>query len=244
MQNPMNKIFPAKKINRIRKRAGKAAELPDNGPSGWSKSKVDPMSVLAVFKPLRIKDGFVLRAYQFREGGNGNGFVWAMPVDAEFPAPEDCPRLENIFLEPPKPPAALDDYMDAVDGDSSPWSYLCASLLARELAEFGAMWHGCNWSTHAIVDESPCKTVERSEEYDPDEETTPSPDEWKWLESEPAEWSPQVSQEDERVTVTFITHSGLGEEAIYRNIDVYTPGEYRFKPERQQIATGPGGFVF
>ena len=51
------------------------------------------------------------------KSANGNGFVWAMPVDAEFPDPEKCPRLKNVFLEPPKPPAALDDYMDAIDGD-------------------------------------------------------------------------------------------------------------------------------
>jgi hypothetical protein len=89
--------------------------------SGKTKANCDPMKVLAVCKPLYVKEGFVLRAYQFREGGNGNGFVWAMPVEAEFPEPQECPRLQGVFLEPPKPPAALGDFMDAVDG-----------LLARE----------------------------------------------------------------------------------------------------------------
>jgi len=31
--------------------------------------------------------------------------------------------------------------MDGIDGDGSGWSYLCASLFAREIAELGAMWH-------------------------------------------------------------------------------------------------------
>jgi hypothetical protein len=69
----------------------------------------------------RIKDQFVLRAYQFRSGGNGNGIAWAMPVDADFPEPVDCPSQEGVFLEPPKPLADLDSVMDAVDGDGLPW---------------------------------------------------------------------------------------------------------------------------
>ena len=85
----METTFKAKKISQLRRRASKAAELPDDVPSGWSRSNVDPMGVLDVFKPLQLKDGFVLKAYQFREGGNGNGFVWAMPTDADFPDPED-----------------------------------------------------------------------------------------------------------------------------------------------------------
>ena len=131
------------------------------------------MAVLAVFKSLWIKDGYILRAYQFREGGNGNGVVWAMPVDAEFPEPDKCPRVKDAFLEPPKPPAALDDVMKAIDGDGSPWSYLCASLLCRELSEFGAMWHGCSWDTHAILGENPFRAKEGN---------TPNcdPAAWKW----------------------------------------------------------------
>jgi hypothetical protein len=240
----MTNTFPAKKIERLRRFAAKASEAPEECPDGWSISTVDPQQVVAVFKLLRIKDGFALRAYQFREGGNGNGFVWALPVQSALPDPEECPRLERIFLEPPKPPAALDDYMDAIDGDGSPWSYMCASLLARQLAEFGAMWHGCDWSTHTVLDETPCRAGEPSEEGDVVEGPMTPADEWKWSEPAPEEWAPQPNQEAKAVTVTFFTYSGLGEEAIYRHIDTYKPGEYKFKSDRRQIATGRGGFVF
>jgi hypothetical protein len=240
--------FPAKKIKQLRKRARKAAKLPARVPSGWSKSKVDPMSVLAVFKPLCIKDGFILRAYQFCEGDNGNGFVWAMPVEADFPEPEECPRLEGVFLAPPKPWAALDDMMDAIDGDGSAWSYMCASILARELAEFGAMWHGCDWETHAILGANPWKPADKSKGKDAEDdlhESVISPaTEWKWSEPEPAEWGPQVRQENEVTTVTFLTYSQLGIVAIYRYIDTYNVGAYRFQSERQEVASGGGGFVF
>ena len=44
--------------------------------------------------------------------------------------------------------------------------------------------------------------------------------------------------------MTFFTFSGLGQEAIYRHTDTYKPDTYRFQSEREEIATGPGGYVF
>ena len=82
-------------VARIKEIREKASELTQPGeddqpePEGWSKSRHDPNKLLDLFKPLRLKDGFVLRAYLFREGGNGNGVVWAMPADAEFPEQKD-----------------------------------------------------------------------------------------------------------------------------------------------------------
>lgn len=239
----MTKTFRAKKIAELRQRIRKAARPPEECTEGWSKSIVDPMVVLAVCKPLYIKEGFVLRAYQYREDGNGNGFVWAMPLDAEFPEPQECPRLQGVFLEPPKPPAALDDFMDAIDGDRSPWSYMCASILAYELAEFGVMWHGCHWDTHTVLGANPWNTVKGEVESDTGRPTGPV-SKWTWMERPPRGWSPRVSEDEYGTVVTFFTFSGLGQEAIYRHTDTYKPGSYRLETERKQIATGPGGYVF
>ena len=124
--------FPASKVKQVREQAQKAIDLGQPTHKGWAKSGANPMKLLPAFGPLRIKEGFVLRAYQFCEGGNGNGIVWAMPVNAEFPEPGDCPKVKVRFREAPKPPAALDDVMEVVQGDDSPWSYLAASLPQRE----------------------------------------------------------------------------------------------------------------
>ena len=97
---------------------------------------------------------------------------------------------------------------------------------------------------HSLVDDNPYKAAEQSEEGDAGEDPMTPAAEWKWLEPAPTEWSPQVQQEAEIVTVTFLTHSGLGGEAIYRHTDTYKPGAYRFESERQQVATGGGGYVF
>lgn len=236
----MTTSFTAKEVKLLRRNAAKASETPRDGPNGWSKSTVDPMMVLAVFKPLRLKDGYTLRAYQFRHGGNGNGVVWAMPVDADFPDPETCPRLEDDFLEPPKPPAALDDVMDAVDGDGTPWSYLCSSILARELGEFGAIWHGCAWSTHKVLGEAPWRERRSLD----GQRSMGSKSAWQWQATKPKEWNPLVSKGSNVLKVTFITHSGLSQETIYRHIDTYKSGTYRFKSVTKAIAVGPGGCVF
>ena len=238
----MLKTFPGKVITQLRGKASRAARAPEDCPDGWSISAVDPMAVLAVFKPLRLKDGFVLRAYQFREGGNGNAFVWAMPVDADFPDPEECPRLEGVFLEPPKPPLALDHVMDAIDGDRSPWSYMCASILARELGEFGAMWHGCNWSTHTVLGANPWNPTRRKKKSGVVHWMSPLT-EWVWAERSPKAWSPSVDAGEATTVVTFYTFSQLGQEAIYRHTDTYEPGSYRFYSERATLATGPDGYV-
>ena len=124
-------IFPLPDVRQLRKRAVKAREITQPAPEGWSKSLVNPLNVLAVFEPLRIKKGYTLRAYHYREGNDSHGVVWAMPVNADFPEPQHCPCIENVLVGPPKPPTALEDFMEAIKGDGSPWSYFCASLLAQ-----------------------------------------------------------------------------------------------------------------
>jgi hypothetical protein len=253
VQSPPQKQDPAEpapisvaEITELRK---KAQELwqPAEGqeePEGWSKSRIDPTKLVEIFPAMRLRKGHVMRAYLFREDANGNGVVWAMPEGAEFPEPQDCPTLEQHLLKAPKPSEALDDAMEAIEGDGSPASYLAASLLRRELLEFGAIWHGCNWSTHFILGDDPWKPGTQSEDASPMERPSSKPDQWKWLEPKPTEWSPQVRVEKDRVTVTFHTYSGLGKEAVFRHTDTYKPGKYRPKTEQKRIAEGPAGYMF
>jgi hypothetical protein len=219
--------FSIQQVSQLRRRAQRATKVNTEGPQGWSKSDVDPMSLLSAFSSLRLREGFTLRAYQFREGGNGNGVVWALPADAPFPEPDACPKLKDRFLEPPCPPGALDDVMEAIEGDGSPRSYLSASLFAREAAEFGAMWHGCDWSTHTIIRAPPAESSE-----------------WEWAGKQPVDWQPRVRRDDEWVIVTFFTHSALGQEMISQHTDTYKQDSYCFTSESKIVATGPGGYVF
>ncbi len=236
--------FPISKVNDLRKRAAKVCEAKGETPEGWSKSRSDPMRLLAVFKGLTIKPRFTLRAYQFREGGNGNGIVWAVPKDTPFLEPEGCLRIEGQFLEPPRPPHALDELMSAIEGDGTPWSYLSASLFAREANEFGAMWHGCNWSTHAILGAAPWTDVPTEDVGSGRPSRAGSADDWKWNEPQPVSWEPSFEQRDDSITIRFLTHTGLMPESINRWSDTFKPRTYEMAQTCDVVAEGSGGYIF
>lgn len=227
--------IPASRINHLRRAAATVARIPEETPQGWSKSRVDPARVLAIFNALRLKPGFTLAAYQFRARDNGNGVVWALPADADYPEPDRCPRGGG-FLEAPEPAAALEDVMEAVDGDDTPWSYLRASIVSRELREFGAMWHGCHWSEHTILGSDPTRRRSRMTH-------TPATG-WEWSGPRPTEWKPQILIGKDAVKVVFFTRCQLEQERIICHTDTFLPGQYRFSTEKTTLATGQGGFVF
>jgi hypothetical protein len=201
--------------------------------------------VFKVVRSLQLRPGYVLGAYQYRAQGNGNGFVWALPDGLVFPEPADCPRIEDVFLEPPKPPGACDDFMEAIQGDGTPESYLAASLLKRELAEFGAMWHGCDWGTHTILAANPLASPQSllREQGFTDECIGPN-EEWRWKVAEPAEWRPCVSLGKGGIQVVFYTFSGLGSQTIFKHVDRYREASYVSRVRVQTIAAGPSGYVF
>jgi hypothetical protein len=221
-------------------------EFQDESPQveGWSKSELDPSLLVQVFKPLGLKPGFRLRAYIYREDGNANGIVWAMPEAADFPEPKDCPTLEHHLFQAPKPWDALDDFMEAIVGDGSEWSYLAASIIRRELREFGASWHGIEWGTHFILDEDPwLGALPNPEEFDLSRPSNPEP-QWKWSEAKPKDWAPTVQVEPNQVVVTYYTYTGKGTQRIIRHSETYRPGSYRARVRDQEIATGGPGYLF
>lgn len=253
---PSTTTFTLKTIEPILRRAESVYSLPrlSVGESGgWisslSKSEADPSKIVDVFDSLRLKRGFVLRAYQFVDELGSSGYVWAMPAEADFPEPIGCRMVEcqSLWskLPGPKPPDALDDPMQAIIGDGSARSYLSASLLKRELEEFLAQWHGTNWHAHVLLDESPWEADGTGRPSDLKMgQRPPEGKHWKVLQPLPKEWRPHVQMEKDRVTVTFYTWTALYEEAVYRHIDTYEPGSYCSKTEYTKIAAGPWGIVW
>ena len=229
------KTVPISKINKLRRKASEARRVPEDGPEGWSKSHINLADVVRVFANLRLKQGFALRGYQFRKGGNGNGIVWALPVDAEFPDPAQCQKIEDRFLQPPMPPLALENFMDAIDGDGTPMSYLSASVLMRELHEFGAMWHGCNWEDHHIIGSDPCVG---------EKPFVSGPPQWFWPEPKPAKWKPHVLFTDDLIAAVFYTYGMSGQEAITRHTDVFRPRSYSPMTQTTRLALGGAGIVY
>ncbi len=237
----MAATFSKTKVAQLKRHAQLASRIPECSIEGWSKSPVDPIRLIDVFTTLNIRQGFILRGYIFRSGGNGNGIIWAMPGKSDFPDPIDCITLDKIFLSPPKPPDALDDMMSAIDGDKTPLSYLSASIFAREAAEFGALWHGYSWSDSQILTKDPLATSKSSLKG---RLNAVESEHWVWKKEKPHIWAPGVEDIDGVIKVTFITYSALGQQTINRYTDTYTEGQYIFTTECDTLAYGPAGFTY
>lgn len=216
-------IVTGKEIEKLRRRADRAARVRTAGlPEGWSTCRADPMRVVAVFASLQVHAGYVLRAYQYHWRGNGNGWVWALPAADEFPQPGDYEPRSGRSLDVPRPPRALDDPMQVISGDGSPRSYIEASLLARQLAEIGALGRGCDWSTHEVLDSDP--TAQRGGA-------------WHWQGRRPADWRPRVVNSAAGTRVVFQTYSALGREVVYRHADTYAADSYIHTSRTTKLAT-------
>jgi hypothetical protein len=136
-----------------------AARLQHRGPldvsNGWHVSDGRPSDVVAAFDRLRVREGLELRAYRMQWARDGESRVYAVPEGTELPTPDGMD-------EPPPPPGALPDPIDAVDGDGSPEAFLQASILARELDDFEAFGHGARWVHCTVVDDPRRSATSRS----------------------------------------------------------------------------------
>jgi hypothetical protein len=226
-----------------RARAQRLARMPSEAPEGWSIHPNDPAGVVQAFPPLRVRDGFRLIAYQYREGGDGNAVVYAVPSEAAVVPPDDCPRDEARWLAPPTPPGALDDLRVALDGDGSPAAFLAASLAYRELLEFGAAWHGQSWSTHELIGADP-RHHPASRKRLTKALLHSAPADLHWVPPEVDEWAPHVDIDDTQVVVRFISASAVGHECIVQHEDAYVPGQLRFESTERVLAQGGMGYRF
>ena len=236
-------------VNRLRRAAERARTPPDERPglglerslSGrWFTSGCDLNGLVGVFATLRLREGFALHGYEFRSGGNGNGIIWAVPAGTPLLAPDDCPRLEDQLLSPPKPPGAV-PLMQVIEGDGSPWSYLSASILRREAAEFGARWHGCSWSDQTILSKPPREAL-GSYEW---ELTGDAPvGKWTWHTAVPRTWEPACKERGTTREVVLYIRNPVGTETIYRATDTYRAGSYDPDTTDSVVCTGEGGITY
>lgn len=238
-------FFEAGLISTLRASAENARRLKiESIPEGWSSSQVNPMKLLEVFPSLKIKSEYVLHAYQFRLGGNGHGIVFALPKDLPLPEPEIYSNKSSRDFEPPYPLGALVNVMEVIEGDGTPWSYLSASIFAREVDEFGAMWHGNDWTTHTIIDSIESLRPQHGLSSKVFDIPSTDPDEWEWIDSKPEDWRPKFYKANGQVTVEFFSYSGLGTQSLFKHIDTYKPETHCCEIVEKVIARGPMGFVF
>ena len=236
--------FSIRPVNRLRRAAERARIVPAEPSNGWSASAYDTNKLMRVFDTLWLKAGFALHAYEYREGSNGNDIIWVVPADAPLVAPGECPRLEDTWLQPPQPPGAV-GLMEAIEGDGSPWSYLSASILCREAAEFGAAWHGCVWSDQTILSKPPRQADGQDTSDDALKLTGDAPvGNWTWHGAAPRTWKPTYIDRGTTKEVVLHIHDPIGQEKIYRATDTYPAGSYDGKTKTTVLSTGDRCIVY
>ena len=240
--------FAIGRVNRLRRTAMNARETPDYGldwsrGGSWSFAHGQANDLLRVFDTLWLKQGFVLYAYAYREFHGGNGRIWAVPTDSVPVESREglSPQDERIS----RPSGAI-PLMRAIEGDGSPWSYLSASILSREASEFGAFWHGLDWSVHTILsrpprqaDDSDVSVADRGGRR----RRTRGQLEVAWSSSRDMGADLRgggKNQEDRPAHV----HNPIVREHVYRATDTYRAGSYLRKTETEVLCEGDGGFVF
>lgn len=208
----------------------KSVEVFDDNTDGWHRTSVNPEFIVRGFSQLSIKNSYTLRAYQYLEGGNGNGIVWAIPEDKILPDPYECIPLKEHFLDAPKPSFALDDFMEVINGDNTPLSYLQASIVYHELHELGAVWHGVSWGRDVIL------PLANDSELNY---------EWEMLEDEPDIIEPHFYYGIEgNPVIVFYTINDIGTVTLSRYEHVFSKKDYTLEVKRTCIATAGVGIIF
>jgi hypothetical protein len=185
--------------------------LAPNTEGRWFISSTNPGTALLKLRGLKLKPDLRMVSYLHRMGADGVGVTWAVPEMLSATA-----QLEKALTDsgdrtqPPHPSGALADVMEAVDGDYSPGSFMVASILQRELKEFGAMGKFCNWKHHRLI------------------ETLPAQVSWEWKIEAPKDLSPKLKVfPDSKVAIEFFTCRVVAPIAIYQHIDQYPQGQYK-----------------
>lgn len=265
----ISETFPAAELNGIQHEARKLDRIPgyEYEPDAWQINPANPSRLMPLFHPLRLKDGFVLRAYLQDGHLYARGLVYAIPATSLFPEAEDCMRANSQGMIMPIPEDALINPMLAIECGNTPRAFLMASLLRRELREFGARCHGLNWRMHTIIDEKifcPDNThlTQDTLPWDPVDEKTLHVDtdnatfmsendtidltgsDWEHFQPIPEDMRPRV-----RITrrggaeVEYYTYSPAGMESIYRHFEVYAPNDIIPKTSCRILARGSRGLT-
>lgn len=196
-----------------------------NGNGQWFVSSANPGAALMKLPGLKLKPALRLVTYLLRAGTDGMGTVWAVPETLSTTA-----RLQKVLvgggtvgvaaLQIPQPEGALDDVMEALDGDRSPLSFVIASILRRELKEMGALGKSCDWSHHRLIN------------------TLPSQRKWQWrVPTPPKDLLPKVIiYPDHQAATEFFTCRVTAPVAIYQHIDQYGAEHYKATSISRAIA--------
>lgn len=192
-----------------------------NAEGRWFISTINPAAAVGKLPGLSLKSGVRLVTYLQRQSNGGMGVTWALPelmsTTAELEVALESAGSGAI---PPHPKGALGNVMDGFEGDRSPGSFIAASILLRELKEFGRSGQNCRWTHHRLITAVPPNKP------------------WQWRTKQPlVDLLPKIQiQEDKTAIVEFFTCRIAPPIAIFRHLDQYSAKSYRPKANDQVVA--------
>lgn len=220
----------------------------------WAENPFDDQSFFSALGCLQLRPGWSWRLYICEISDFLESRLLAVPSDlARQPPPSDSideegyesasdlfdlfpsepPRRPRVKPSPePSVPEALENALQAVQGDGSAASYLCASAIAR--------W-ARSLPLGVVLEHSPGVPPETDDICN---RRVTRPDQWQWREPRPKHWSPLVEIAGDTVNVRFFSfhtalrfHAGLQEEILGHH-DRYQLGDYRGHLEDRAVALG------
>lgn len=206
---------------------GGAPELETHAPNAngkWFVSAANPGAALLKLPGLRLKPEMRLVTYLYRLPQEGVGVTWAVPEALSTTAQLQVVLDQDLKGLPPQPAGALTSAMEAIEGDRSPLSFIIASLLQRELQEFGASGKRQDWSHHRLVSGLPAQVP------------------WQWHTNPPKDLSPKVLiYPDGRAAIEFFSCRIVNPVAIFQHIDQYPATGYNSMQKSRAIASPKRG---
>ncbi len=204
----------------------------DNPRSPWAIDEVNPNKIVGGFSTLKLKNEYRLIAYLYLSHMGGNGFVYAIPKDDNSLTLTECDIDYDTFLNPPRPNNALSSFMEAIDGDRTPFSYLQAAVLCHTIYEFGASGHGSSWSINTIL------PIENPNEYQIKYE-------WDMVNDEPEVVNPHFYyDENQNPVVVFFIIDDVGTIKLNEIKHTFSKDNYTMKISSRTIATAGSGIIY
>lgn len=117
----------------------------------WTLDQITPMNIISGYSNIRLKRGYKLIGYAYNDGTTGAGVVWALPNEVKATSPSECNLINTSQGLVPQPREGIEDFMEVIEGDMSPLSYLQAAILYKEIDDFASFWKEDSWKKKSIL---------------------------------------------------------------------------------------------
>jgi hypothetical protein len=182
-----------------------------NDQGRWFLSIVDAATTINRLPGLSVQPGYRFATYLYRLRHQGLGHTIALPQGmASTPQLTAALTTADKPENRPQPVGALPDLMATIAGDQQPISFMIASILRRELQEFGCLGEEQQiWHRHRYIAAAPTQAR------------------WQWRTEAAPDLRPRIRiMPNDQIMVEFFSCRVHPSIAIFQHLDQYEIGSY------------------